>query len=258
MSSDLILFTKERKQQIIEYVNKNKKATVIELSEYFKVSIPTIRNDLRDLENLGHVTRTHGGVIKKSKSSLEVELNQRTENIKAKKNMAHRALDFIEDGDTIILDSGTTIHELAKILHIKRNLTIITNDITCASIVEPFGFSTLVLGGILQNGFHWTTGSYTNETLRHLSADKAFLSAGGFSIEKGISVGTIPLAEIKQTMIKCAAQNILLCDNSKFEKYRIAKYADFTEINIFITDSIKSDVKNIIEEMGVDIILTEQ
>ena len=255
MEHEDIIFVEERREKIKEYINSRKKATVIELSEYFNVSIATIRNDLRELELLGLLTRTHGGALKKSKASQELMLEFRNDNIVAKRNMAKKALSLIDDGDTLILDSGTTIHELAKLLNTKNDLTIITNDITCASIVEPFGFNIVILGGILTNGFHWTTGEYTSKILKELSADKVFLSAGGFSIEKGISVGTLPLAYIKELMIKCSAQSILLCDNSKFEKYRLVKFADFNDIDIFIADVLNENIKNIIEESGGEFIV---
>lgn len=255
MEHEDIIFVEERREKIKEYINSRKKATVIELSEYFSVSIATIRNDLKELELLGLLTRTHGGAIKKSKASQELMLEFRNDNIVAKRNMAKKALNLIDDGDTLILDSGTTIHELAKLLNNKKDLTIITNDITCASIVEPFGFNVVILGGILTNGFHWTTGEYTHKILKELSADKVFLSAGGFSIEKGISVGTLPLAYIKELMIKCSAQSILLCDNSKFEKYRLVKFADFKDIDIFITDVLNENIKNIMEESGGELIV---
>lgn len=255
MEYDNVIFAEERKERIKEYINDKKKATVNELSEYFNVSIATIRNDLKELELLGLLTRTHGGAINKPKASQELSLEFRNDNIEAKKNMAKRALDFIDNGDTLILDSGTTIHELAKLLDKKKDLTIITNDITCASIVEPLGFNIVILGGVLTNGFHWTTGEYTHKMLKEFSADKVFLSAGGFSLEKGISVGTLSLAYIKELMIKGSAQSILLCDKSKFEKYRLVKFADFNEIDIFITDTMNSGIKNIIEENGGEFII---
>lgn len=255
MYNDETLFAEERRLKITEYILEHKKATVYELSERFKVSIATIRNDLRDLEMMGNITRTHGGAIRKNKTSFEPDLAKRTENILAKKNIAALALEYVEDGDTLILDSGTTIHEFAKLLHVKKDLTIITNDITCASILEASNFNIVILGGTLYNNFHWIIGEYTKTMLSDLSADKAFLAAGGFSLEKGIAVTALSLAEIKKTMIKCAAQNILLCDSSKFEKYCLAKFADLPDINIFISDVMSEDMKNKIEEADVDVVL---
>lgn len=252
---DDLLFAEERKAKITEYINENKKATVNELSEYFKVCISTIRNDLKDLETLGKITRTHGGAITKSKSSQELDLEKRNENIEAKKIIAKKALELIDDGDTIILDSGTTIHELAKLMHSKKDLTIITNDLTCVNILEPYGFNIILLGGIVSNGFHWVSGEYTLKMLEKLNADKVFLSAGGFSINRGISIGSLPMSYIKEVMIKCSAKSILMSDISKYEKYKLAKFADFKDIDIFITDKIDNDVKAAIEELGGEVIL---
>ncbi|MGL4987303.1 MAG: DeoR/GlpR family DNA-binding transcription regulator [Treponemataceae bacterium] len=257
MSSDDVLFAEERRVKITNYINTRKKATAHELCEHFKVSIATIRNDLKDLESADFITRTHGGAIVKSKSSQELDLAFRTDNLKAKQSMSAKALNLIDDGDTVILDSGTTIHELAKMLGNKKNLTIITNDITCASIVEYFGFAVVILGGVLHNGFHWTTGVSTLKMLSGLNADKCFLSAGGFSIEKGIAVGSLALADLKREMIKCAAQNILLCDNSKFEKNKLAKFADLHEIDIFITDDMSNEMKTLMKETDIEIIFVD-
>lgn len=108
-----------------------------------------MRNYLKELDKKGSITRTHGGAILKSKSFQKIALSFRTDNLIEKQNMAKKALEFIDDGDTLILDSGTTIHEIAKLFYSKKNITIITNDITCASILEPNGFDIVVLGGLL-------------------------------------------------------------------------------------------------------------
>lgn len=258
MLNEDVLFVEERKIQITEYININKKATVNELSKYFKVSIATIRNDLRELEKTSLIMRTHGGAMVKSKSSQELDLSSRTYNIAAKQSIAKAALNFVDDEDTIILDSGTTIHELAKILHVKKDLTIITNDITCVSILEPNNFNIVMLGGVIHNGFHWTTGVHAQKMIQELSADKAFLSTGGISIERGLSVGLLSLSDIKSSMIKCAAQSILLCDNSKFEKHKLAKFANLSDIDILITDFIDNETRTSIEEYEVDVLLTDR
>ncbi len=254
MANEDILFAEERKMQITEYINKNKKATANELSKNFKVSIATIRNDLRDLEKTGLIMRTHGGAMVKSKSSQELDLSSRKYNITAKQNIAKAALNLVDDGDTLILDSGTTIHELAKILYKKKELTIITNDITCVSILEPNNFNIVMLGGVIHNGFHWSSGIHAQKMLHELSADKSFLSAGGISLERGLSVGLLSLSDIKSSMIKCAAQNILLCDNSKFEKHKLAKFSNICDIDILITDFIDNYTRTSIEEHGVDVL----
>ncbi len=247
------LFAEERKIRITEYINANKKATTETLSKHFNVSIATIRNDLKDLEKSNFIVRTHGGAIIKSKSSQELDLSSRTDNLQAKQELAKIALNFIDDGDTIILDSGTTIHELAKLLHVKKDLTIITNDITCVSILYESNFTIIFLGGTVDNKFHWSSGKYVHKMLVELSADKSFLSAGGFSIDKGFSVGMIALSEIKVSMIKSSVQNILLCDKSKFEKNKLSKFADLSDINVFITDNIDNNTKTIFEEHGMTV-----
>ena len=131
------LFAEERKIKIVELVEEHKQATVARLCEHFGVSSATVRNDLRDLANAGLLIRTHGGAIAKSQTAFELQTKQKVDqNLEAKAGIAAEANELIEDGDTIIIDSGTTTLELSKLLKSRRNLTVITNDLNTALILE--------------------------------------------------------------------------------------------------------------------------
>ena len=131
------LFAEERKGQILELLRQKSKLLVPELCDYFDVSPATIRNDLRDLENERKLKRTHGGAISLEKTSFELDSRHKEiRNMEQKRQIAACAAKLIEDGDTIILDTGTTTLELAKCLSGKRDLTIVLNYFETQQVTE--------------------------------------------------------------------------------------------------------------------------
>jgi DeoR family fructose operon transcriptional repressor len=254
--SDVILFAEERRNKILEYILEHKKATVTQLCGIFKVSIATIRNDLRELENNTLLTRTHGGAIVRSRTKDELDLNQRrVQNVQEKQRIAVSALNLVEDGDTIILDGGTTVTELAKILKRKINLTVITNDLGVALIVEDMPVNLILLGGIVRNNFHCALGAAGIKMLSEVSADKVFFGANCFSVEKGATVPDMLLAETKKAMIASAAKVFILCDSSKFGKNSLAQFATLSQIDVLVTDQISDSMKEKLEENDIDVVI---
>jgi DeoR family fructose operon transcriptional repressor len=172
------MFVEERKMRILERIERQRKATVTELCERFHVSSATIRSDLRDLEAGGLLIRTHGGAMVKSKTGLELDMVQRgTQHLAEKRRIAERALELIEDGDTIILDTGTTCLELARLLGHRRDLTVVTNDLPIALCLESVEtVRVLFMGGLVRRNHHCTVihGSASRDILAGLSVDKAF------------------------------------------------------------------------------------
>src|SRR5690554_6638099 len=123
------LFAEERKQQIVEFINKNSKANVAELCKVFRVSPATLRHDLNELSELGLITRTHGNAISTSSVNYELPTNEKMLKGQEKKvAIAARAIEFINEGDSIGLDAGTTAFEIAKQLTRFNNLTVVTYD----------------------------------------------------------------------------------------------------------------------------------
>ncbi len=254
-----MMFVEERKMKILEYIEEHKKATVAQLCDHFKVSGATIRNDLRDMESVNLLIRTHGGAMVKSKTGLELDINQRkVHNLEAKKKIAEAAINLIEDGDTIILDTGTTTLELARLLNQKRDITVVTNDLPIALLIEEFDKVNVVfMGGILRKHFHCTVtyGSAGKEMLSGFTVDKAFMGANSLSIKKGATTPDINQAETKKLMISIAVKMIVLCDSSKFEKSSFSQFAVVDQIDMIVTESIKENERKKFEEQGIEIVL---
>ena len=223
------LFVEERKLKILEHIEEHRKATVAELCDAFHVSSATIRNDLRDLEGAGLLIRTHGGAMVKTKTGLESDMNQRkVQHLEEKRAIAEAALRLVEDGDTIILDTGTTTLELARLLGQRRDITVVTNDLAIALVLEDIEtVKAVFMGGIVRRKFHCTVvgGLSGRDVFSGLTVDKAFMALNSFSIEKGASTPDITHAETKKLMMSIAAKVILLFDSSKMGRNSFALFA---------------------------------
>jgi DeoR family fructose operon transcriptional repressor len=253
------MFVEERKQRILERIEQQRKATVAELCEQFRVSSATIRSDLRDLEAAGLLIRTHGGAMVKSKTGLEQDMVQRgTQHLAEKRRTAERALALIEDGDTVILDTGTTCLELARLLGRRRDLTVVTNDLAIALALESAeSVRVLFMGGLVRRNYHCTVihGSAGREILSGLSVDKAFMACNSFSVEKGASTPDIVHAETKKLMMSIAAKVIVLFDASKMGRTSFALFAPLEAIDTIVTDAIGADDRSRLEENGIDVLV---
>ena len=233
------MFAEERKHMIVDLVNKNIKTTVSNLCEKFSVSPATIRNDLRELEEAGLLKRTHGGAISNIKANYEPNAYQKEiEHVNEKKAIAKRAAQYVHEGDTIALDTGTTTFELAKQLVTYENLTVVTNDLQIAAFLERNGKANIIMaGGAVRRNFHCTAGQKAIDTLSDLNVDKTFLAANGVSIKRGITTPNIDTAHVKEKLVSLGDAVLLLVDSSKFDTSPFVKFAGLSEIDLIITDT---------------------
>ncbi|MFP3958678.1 MAG: DeoR/GlpR family DNA-binding transcription regulator [Spirochaetaceae bacterium] len=250
------LFAEERREQITEYVKKHGKVTVQQLCDVFGVSSATIRNDLRELDRQRQLVRTHGGALGRSQTRYEVDIDHRSvEAREAKQAIAAAAVTRIDAGDTIILDTGTTTLELAKVLSQVHNLTVVTNDLRIALVLESYpNVQVIVTGGRLRDGFHCTVGSGGRAMLDTLSVDKAFMGANSFSPEFGASTPDLDTADTKKAMIAIADTTVLLADSRKFEQTSLARFAVVEDIDVLVTESISDSYRVAVEQAGIEVV----
>jgi DeoR family fructose operon transcriptional repressor len=254
------IFAEERKQKILDIVEKKKKVTVLELSDLLNVSGTTVRTYLKELEQLKLLRRTHGGAILDSKASHElVPEDKKIKFLDEKIAIARKALTYIDDGDTIILDTSTTNLQLANILDEKKNLTILTNDMVIANRLEEYNeFNVILIGGILKKRFHCTTGTLGLKMIQNMVIDKAFMATNALSVQKGASTPDVSLAEIKKGMISISDRVIMLCDSSKIGKNSFMNFAAFDDFDTLITDkNIPDEAKEQFELIGLDVIIAD-
>jgi DeoR family fructose operon transcriptional repressor len=250
------MFAEERKLKIIDILNQNRKVTVAELVHLFNVSSATIRSDLRDLNDKGQIIRTHGGAIIETGAGFEQDTEQKRDlNLAAKQQIARIAIELINDGDTVIFDTGTTTVELAKLLSQRRRVTAVTNDLEIARFLgEMNSISVLMLGGEVRKKFHCTVGAAGINMLAQLSVDKAFMGTNSLSISNGASTPNIQQAETKKAMIASAKKVILLCSSRKLGKDSFAHFASLEQIDTLVIEQIDENEKFEFEERGVEVL----
>ncbi len=251
------MFAEERRIKIVDLINERRKVTVDELCGVFSVSSATIRADLRELQRAGVLTRTHGGAIQKVKTGFELNSKQRViQHLAEKQRIARAALTMIDDGDKIVLDTGTTTLELAKLLHERSDLTVITNDIEIAGALEEVeSIEVIVMGGVLRKRFHCTLSLQGTQMHSGLTVDKAFLGVNSLSLSKGATTPDIAQAETKKALIRMTNRVILLCDSSKIDRVSFAQFATIDQIDTLITDGINKTIQSAFEEKGVEIVV---
>lgn len=231
------MFAEERRLKIAEMINRGDSVKVSQLAKEFNVSESTIRRDLNELEKFGLILRTHGGAVSTGVSRLEATFVEKQDKYAREKEKIGRiAASQIEDGDTIILDSGTTTWYMSKFIQAK-DITIITNSIALAyELSNREDIQVINTGGIIRSNTKAQVGSITERTVRQFRVDKVFLGANGISLKSGITTPTLQEASVKQVMIDVADQVYLLVDESKFEQVYFSWICDFESIDYLITN----------------------
>ena len=250
------MFSEERQHKISDILKHQSSIKVTSLSEIFNVSESTIRRDLQEMEEKGQLTRTHGGAVSVMGTNFEPSYRDKEIENQAEKNYIGKlsAL-LIDDGDTIILDSGTTTLEIAKNIKDKK-LTVITNSIDIAyELSSSENISLIVLGGSMRYTTRALVGHLTEAELKNFRVDKAFIGANGISIEEGITTPNFIEAQTKKAMINAANKVYLVADNSKFNEVCFSVICPIRAISTIITSvNLAPNVKENFEESGVEII----
>lgn len=248
-----------RQKQILEYINKNESAQIKELSDLFNVSEATIRRDLDEMDAAGHILRTHGGAImvQHSTSFERIHSEKMKLMLNAKRKVGKRAAALVKDGDTILLDSGTTAYFVAQELADFKDLTVITYDLFIANSVILHPTSMLaVTGGIRRSGYNVLIGSDVEEYIRKTSVDKVFLGADAIDISFGVSNANLMEVSIKRLMLGAGKKVILVADHSKLGRTALAKVCDLNELDGMVMDrDIPSELQEELKQVEMKLIL---
>ena len=237
------IFQIERQNRIIEILKSQKSVTVKELENMLFFSSATIRRDLKELEKEGRLKRTHGGAILTEGSNYEIPLAIRSEKLKnEKESIGYEASKLVSDGQTLILDSSSTVLHMVNYIKNKDDLTIITNGAKTEKELEKISkFHIYSTGGILRENSLSYIGSIANRTIGDFFADIVFFSCRSVSMERGLSDSNEQEANLRKKMIENSNISVLLCDNSKFDNNSFCLIETFDNIDYLITDSNLSD-----------------
>ncbi len=229
----------QRREKILELIKEDGQAKVVDLSRLFKVTEVTIRQDLEKLEADGLVVREHGGAYLKDINAGVRDLAlQNRDNMEEKQMIARKAVELINDGDTIILDSGSTTTEIAKLLTGYSNLTVITNALNIAILLgAEVGINVVVTGGEFKAPTLSLTGQKAADFFQNLHVDKLFLATAGIALKSGLTYPGISDICVKRAMIESANEIYLVADSSKIGKSALASLGALSLIHYLITDS---------------------
>ena len=239
------IYTEERRSGILQLLKQEGSVSVADLSKKYNVSGTTIRIDLTILEQQGLLQRTHGGAVPVSDLIplvREPSISERSR-YEEKKRIAYAALPFVSKGDTILIDTGTTMTCFAEVLasSFDESLTVYSNDLSVLQKLETKeNLSLRILGGSIRSGFHYTYGQQVLDELSRYHFRKLFLASSAVN-QSGLSTSNSDLAAVKRSMIRCSDEVIVLADSSKLGLQDFETFASLNEIDVFISDDSLSD-----------------
>lgn len=248
----------QRRQAILNLIREDGHAKVQKLSQIFKVSDVTIRQDLEILEEMGFVQREHGGAFLKDVGNFASTGSLANESVKTteKQELAHKAASLIQEGESIILDSGSTTTELAKLMTGIKNLNVITNSLNIAFILgsNP-SINIIVSGGEFKAPTLSLTGDMAAATFKGLHVDKCFLATAGISADMQLTYPSLSDLVVKSAMILAANKVYLLADSSKIGVSSFASLGRISLIDTLITDSkITKEQRQALLELHIDVL----
>ncbi|WP_308910354.1 transcriptional repressor AgaR [Pseudokordiimonas caeni] len=255
--------TSSRRERIIDMLRRQGSVQVLTLSETFAVSTQTIRKDLEFLAKRGIATRSYGGALLNdrhgphSEAALELKQQRHTDE---KGMIGKLAASYINAGESVILDSGTTTFQIAANIDSDMEIVVVTNDFGILSeLTRCEKLQLIMLGGSLRRKNMAFYGAQAEYAMKNILIDKLFLGVDGFHMEKGITTHFEPEASLNRMMCQAANEVIVVTDSSKFGRICLHKIADPIGITRLITDSnIPPEMASHLRSLGVDVVTIDR
>ncbi|MDF1777095.1 MAG: DeoR/GlpR family DNA-binding transcription regulator [Rhizobiaceae bacterium] len=252
------LLSEPRRRRILEWIEEEGSARVRDLSAAFQVSEATIRQDLERLEKEGHVTREHGGAFLNAlRGQMQGFVLHHQVNMDKKRKIGAYSANLVGDGESLILDAGTTTTEVAMRLATRKNLTIITNALNIAVILGTVpGFAVHMPGGQFKAPILSLSGDKSVEYFRNIFAGKLFLATAGVAVDAGLTYPSFADLPLKEAMIKAASHVYLVADSTKINRTSFTRLGALELVHSFITDDGISDADaKEFERRGVEVLI---
>ena len=248
-----------RLDQIMDYLKSHNLVTVEQLVSAISASPATIRRDLIKLDKEGVISRSHGGVtLNRFIPTQPTTLEKMQRNLAEKQAIAHFAASYVQSGDAVVLDAGTTMLELARQLtHLK--LRVITADLHIALFLSEFKqIETTIIGGRIDDSSQSCIGEHGRRLLRSINPDIAFVSCNSWSIERGITTPTEDKAGLKMDLLANARRRVLLADSSKYGSWSLYCAAPIDSLTDVVTDArLDNAICRDLRERGIAVELTD-
>jgi DeoR/GlpR family transcriptional regulator of sugar metabolism len=251
-----------RDGQILQAVLRDSFAHTTDLARQFGVSAVTIRRNLAELEQAGLVKRVHGGVQATARPGQVAQYNARLlENVVAKRAIGEAAAGLIHPGDTLMLDSGTTVLEVARAIPAalleNGNLTVVTRSLVIAGELRLHRqVRLMVLGGIYVHDLDDFVGAQVEYGLQGLHVNTCFIGTDGISVERGITTDNVLEAQLYRLIVRVADRTVVVADSSKIGTQKLQVILTLEEIHTFVTDSgAPAEFLQTLRDRGVDVVL---
>lgn len=251
------MLPQERYRKLMEYLQENGIIKMDTLMDMFDISIETARRDLNHLEKEGLIKKIYGGATLVEKVAREPANAERlASNINEKEAIGRKCAEFIEDGDSIMLEVGTTVLQIAKAVKEKKNLTVITNSLPVVQELIDTDFQLYIIGGRIRHDEGAISGAVSMFEMSSFHINKAFIGAGGITLKNGISDFDIEESLVRRKIIEQSGEVFLAADSSKFGRDVLARIAPLDSVDLIITDDkIKPSLLSEFEEAGVNVVL---
>lgn len=254
---DISPLSQERQNQIWQLIQRNQRIHIAEICEGFDVSEATARRDLETLAAQGKIQRVHGGAIALAQIPAELPMLQRQqENPQNKLLIGQAAAALVKDGETLFLGSGTTVLEMARALHGRSHLTVITNSLPVVNaLAGEEGITIINLGGMLRASELSFIGHITEQALAELRADRVFIGTRSISLEHGLTHEFLPETMTDRAILKIGEEIVVLADHSKFGHAGPVLLAPLERVHTIITDDETSEeIIAAIRQKGIKVI----
>ena len=248
------MLPERRHQLILRALRDDGPSTIVVLAERLGVSPATVRRDLVRLDEDGLLTRVYGGAAPRADKD-ETFTDVATVRVGEKDAVAERAAALVQDGETVLLDIGTTAHRLARRLR-GRNLTVVTSSMAVyEELADDAGTELVLLGGMLRREYRSLVGFLTEDNLRQIHADRLFLGTSGLRPDGRVMDTTVVEVPVKRAMIAASDRVVLLADSAKFPGTGVATVCGPEALDAVVTDApVEARTAAALREAGVTLI----
>lgn len=256
---EVLVFTAERQEAIVELVQTQERAGVRELAERFNVTPETIRRDLNALEQRKLIQRAHGGAVRVERLSFVAPVTDRGDLYgREKLSIAAQALSSVPENSSIAIDAGTTTVKLAELIPQERHLTVVTYSLIVASLLSSHPHIRLhMLGGKIHANSQAAVGPWAQQEIESITLDAVFLSVDGISAERGITTHNSAEATIKAALVRSSRKRVVLADHSKLGREEFSRICPVSDVDTIITSSgADPEIVHGLELRGPNVVVT--
>ncbi len=252
------LLIDERRQHILSLIQNHGRVLVGELSRSLGTSQITIRKDLEYLQSKGLLQRTHGGALRIQSSALfdpSLKEKQR-QHSQEKQRIAAAAAKMVEEGQCVMLDSGTTTSAIAHELRRFSQLTIITNAVNIATELASTNLEVILVGGSLRKNSFSLVGPLAEDVLQEMHSDILFLGVDGFDLEVGLTTPNFLESRVNRAMVKAARRVVAVCDSTKFKRRSLSRIVPTSAVHCVITDrDLAVETADALRAQNIEVVL---